>query len=290
MPALRSAGLALARTARGEMLLEDLLGRRSKNTQVEAGQPPTFDAEDLVRGYRVDVLDADAPGGALVLAPRAHRRPRGAAARERRAADQVPDQGRGLREGVGGLVRAGRPSVAVRRSLPARDRRSAGKAGACRCRGRASASSSRRATRRRSIATIRRRPIRRSSPCCRPRRRRCRGFGSAITTASAPGPSTSRGTAARSTPRISSRTSRRSRRRSARTSASNRSPRPRCCAATATPKASRSSTSSSAPISGRRRPRTRPGPTSSMRSRRPARSMPTPRTPSDISPPRSPRS
>ena len=64
VPALRSAGLALARTARGEVLLEDLLGRRSKNDQVEAGQPPTFDAEDLVRGYRIDVRDADAPGGA----------------------------------------------------------------------------------------------------------------------------------------------------------------------------------------------------------------------------------
>jgi hypothetical protein len=64
VPAIRSAGLALARTSRGEMLLEDLLSRRAKNDAVEAGQPPTFDAEDLVRGYRVDVRDADAPGGA----------------------------------------------------------------------------------------------------------------------------------------------------------------------------------------------------------------------------------
>ena len=64
IPALRSAGLALARTGRGEQLLEDLLNRKSKNDWYEGGQPPTFDAEDLVRGYRIDVRDADAPGGA----------------------------------------------------------------------------------------------------------------------------------------------------------------------------------------------------------------------------------
>ncbi|HTR59357.1 MAG TPA: hypothetical protein VMM27_14360, partial [Casimicrobiaceae bacterium] len=64
VPALRSAGFALARAGRGEQLLEDLHGRKSKNDQYEAKQPPTFDAEDLVRGYRIDVRDADAPGGA----------------------------------------------------------------------------------------------------------------------------------------------------------------------------------------------------------------------------------
>jgi hypothetical protein len=64
VPALRSAGFGLARTGRGELLLEDLLDRRAKNLQVEAGQPPEFGAEDLVRGYRIDVRDADAPAGA----------------------------------------------------------------------------------------------------------------------------------------------------------------------------------------------------------------------------------
>jgi hypothetical protein len=63
VPALHAAGLALARVRRGETLLEDLLARRGKNTLIEGGQPPVFDAEDLVRGYRVDVYDADAPGG-----------------------------------------------------------------------------------------------------------------------------------------------------------------------------------------------------------------------------------
>jgi hypothetical protein len=64
VPALRSAGLALARTRRGDVLLEDLRDRRGKNALIEAGHPPVFDAEDLVRGYRIDVRDADASGGA----------------------------------------------------------------------------------------------------------------------------------------------------------------------------------------------------------------------------------
>jgi hypothetical protein len=63
LPALRSAGLALARFGRGEMLLEDLKHRRNQNAGIDGGQPVIFDAEDLVRGYRVDVFDAHAPGG-----------------------------------------------------------------------------------------------------------------------------------------------------------------------------------------------------------------------------------
>jgi peptidoglycan hydrolase-like protein with peptidoglycan-binding domain len=63
VPALRSAGLALARVRRGEQLLEDLRDRRRKNELIEEGQPPVLAAEDLVRGYRVDVHDTDAPGG-----------------------------------------------------------------------------------------------------------------------------------------------------------------------------------------------------------------------------------
>ncbi|UCC64446.1 MAG: hypothetical protein JSV36_05140, partial [Anaerolineae bacterium] len=63
VPALRSAGLALARTQRGEQLLDDLLDHRDKNALIEAGIPVEFYAEDLVRGYRVDVFDEDAPDG-----------------------------------------------------------------------------------------------------------------------------------------------------------------------------------------------------------------------------------
>jgi hypothetical protein len=63
VPALRSAGLALARSQRGDVLLEDLKARRGKNDHLEAGKPVVFQAEDLVRGYRIDVFDEDAPGG-----------------------------------------------------------------------------------------------------------------------------------------------------------------------------------------------------------------------------------
>src|SRR5262249_53774594 len=64
LPALRSAGLALARAGRAGQLLEDLKDRRGQNDQLESGQDTELSAEHLVRGYRVDVFDHDAPGGA----------------------------------------------------------------------------------------------------------------------------------------------------------------------------------------------------------------------------------
>ena len=63
IPALRSSGLALARNQRGDLLLEDLKARRGKNDKLEKGKPVVFNAEDLVRGYRIDVFDEQAPGG-----------------------------------------------------------------------------------------------------------------------------------------------------------------------------------------------------------------------------------
>ena len=64
-PALRSGGLALARQGRGDLLLEDLVQRRDKNQAIELGNAESVElfAEDLVRGYRVDVWDHDAPSG-----------------------------------------------------------------------------------------------------------------------------------------------------------------------------------------------------------------------------------
>jgi hypothetical protein len=64
LPALRSAGLALARQGRGDVLLEDLKDRRTKNGLIDTDHPVAFYAEDLVRGYRIDVFDEDTPGGA----------------------------------------------------------------------------------------------------------------------------------------------------------------------------------------------------------------------------------
>jgi hypothetical protein len=63
VPALRSAGLALARIQRGELLLDDLVDRRDKNALIESGHPVDFYAEDLMRCYRVDIFDEDAPAG-----------------------------------------------------------------------------------------------------------------------------------------------------------------------------------------------------------------------------------
>ena len=64
LPALRSAGLALARQSRADMLLEDLKDLRARNQAIEAGTDTVLSAEDVTRGYRVDVFDEDAPSGA----------------------------------------------------------------------------------------------------------------------------------------------------------------------------------------------------------------------------------
>jgi hypothetical protein len=64
LPALRSAGFALARAGRASYLLEDLKDRRGRNADLEAGRDVVFSAEDLIRGYRIDVFDEDAAGGA----------------------------------------------------------------------------------------------------------------------------------------------------------------------------------------------------------------------------------
>jgi hypothetical protein len=72
LPALRSAGLALARLGRAHLLLGDLKDRRTANGKLEAGQDTVFSAEDLVRGYRIDVVDEDAQGGGRWLS--LHRR------------------------------------------------------------------------------------------------------------------------------------------------------------------------------------------------------------------------
>lgn len=62
-PALRSGGLGLARSQRGDSLLSDLLERRDDNLRIETHHPLEFDAEALVRGYRVDVWDQEGPHG-----------------------------------------------------------------------------------------------------------------------------------------------------------------------------------------------------------------------------------
>ncbi len=57
LPSLRSAGLSLARSGNAHHLGLALLSADQVNNQLEASPPPTLYAEDLTRGWRVDVWD-----------------------------------------------------------------------------------------------------------------------------------------------------------------------------------------------------------------------------------------
>jgi hypothetical protein len=61
LPALRSAGIAVARTGRAVLLAKAVDKVAAHNQAVQANRPQdvTFYAEDLVRGYRVDVWDSE---------------------------------------------------------------------------------------------------------------------------------------------------------------------------------------------------------------------------------------
>ena len=61
-PALRTAGLMLVQRKRGELLTRRLLANKDNNTRAEQGfqgaaNRPKLWAEDLVRGYRIDIWD-----------------------------------------------------------------------------------------------------------------------------------------------------------------------------------------------------------------------------------------
>lgn len=61
LPALHSAGLSLIRDARAQALSRHLARMSTQNAVIEGPSPETavFDAEQLVRGYRVDIWDSD---------------------------------------------------------------------------------------------------------------------------------------------------------------------------------------------------------------------------------------
>lgn len=58
LPALRTGGLLLVQTGRADALQSDFSRTLGANTAVENGDSLTLFAEDLVRGHRLDVLDA----------------------------------------------------------------------------------------------------------------------------------------------------------------------------------------------------------------------------------------
>ncbi len=63
MPSLRSAGLSLVRTGRAELLHTAFIRARSHREAIKTRAPVSLFAEDLMRGYRVDVFDGSNPGG-----------------------------------------------------------------------------------------------------------------------------------------------------------------------------------------------------------------------------------
>ena len=58
VPALRTAGLSLLENGLENQLLAHFAQTKQLNQQLEGGDPPTLFAEDLVRGYRVDVWNS----------------------------------------------------------------------------------------------------------------------------------------------------------------------------------------------------------------------------------------
>ena len=126
-PALHSTGLALARVRRGEALLGDLLGARDLNKGIEAGAKVELYAEDLVRGYRVDVWDGKAPGGEVWRS--LHERI------TTHTVDGLPDalkpvEDEGYIKATAAASEREDHPAAVGRPLPSRDRGRAGTAGA----------------------------------------------------------------------------------------------------------------------------------------------------------------
>lgn len=57
VPSARSAGIGVARFGRAAHLVGSLTAQTAKNSLLEANNEVVLDAEDLVRGYRVDVFD-----------------------------------------------------------------------------------------------------------------------------------------------------------------------------------------------------------------------------------------
>jgi hypothetical protein len=58
LPTIRTAGVALVRAGRALGLHQALVGTAQTNTDFESGKDVLFYAEDLVRGYRVDIWDS----------------------------------------------------------------------------------------------------------------------------------------------------------------------------------------------------------------------------------------
>lgn len=60
LPAMRSAGVTISHGGRAQLMVEGFQRASGNNGALAAAEPPALFAEDLIRGYRIDVLDAQA--------------------------------------------------------------------------------------------------------------------------------------------------------------------------------------------------------------------------------------
>jgi hypothetical protein len=57
VPAMRTSGVTIARNGQADRLMERVLSATASSAAMSSGEPPVLFAQDLVRGYRLDVLD-----------------------------------------------------------------------------------------------------------------------------------------------------------------------------------------------------------------------------------------
>jgi hypothetical protein len=55
LPSLRSAGISLMADGRGLQLLQSIINNKTFNNSLSSGKPTPYSAQDLVRGYRIDI-------------------------------------------------------------------------------------------------------------------------------------------------------------------------------------------------------------------------------------------
>ena len=191
LPALRSGGFTIVARRRAAALVDHSTPRPTHEDTHTAAQPADLFAEDVTRGYRLDVEDAKRPGRWLSLHERVVTTARAGGRVEAAAPDRDP-AGRGLRQGLVDHRRARQGEGPV----PARGDVRMGRLEPRRQAARPGDHQTPTPRRRRSSPTN---PYRHSArhPLRGHARARCPGCASAAPTASARAPSTSRATPSR---------------------------------------------------------------------------------------------
>ena len=121
LPALRSAGLALAHTGQALDFGETMSNLDSMNAAVAAKTPISLAAEDVTRGFRIDVWDGRTNKWHQLCAAECGAVAGPGRLRNRQGAPHRSHPGAGRRRGLGRAQRRRRPSGRGQRLLPARD-------------------------------------------------------------------------------------------------------------------------------------------------------------------------